>query len=197
MGEESLSLISLKVSPALRSVSYKPMASVTFKIIPEEKLIFENGWPVVGEGAFGKVVAARIDGGLVAVKSCKPSQKSGLSAAEKTMLEKEIIALSNLTHTNIVTLIGVCDHADSTISIIEELADGGDLVDFITSIGSRLTNQHILKLSLDIARGIAFMHGKGVSHNDLKSSNVLICKGTAVITDFGLARACELTRAQC
>ena len=197
MEEESLSLISLKVSPALRSVSYKPMASVTFKIIPEEKLIFENGWPVVGEGAFGKVVAARIDGGLVAVKSCWPSQKRGFTGDEKTILEKKIMRLSNLTHTNIVTLIGVCYHANSSISIVEELADGGDLVDLITSVGIRLTNQHILKLSLDIARGLAFMHGKGVSHNDLKSANVLICQGIAVLTDFGLAQACKLTRAQC
>ena len=166
----------------------------TFKIIPEEKIIFEKRW---NEWGISNVVAARIDGGLVAVKLFLPSRNRRFVEDEKTIFEKEIIALSNLTHTNIVTLIGVCYHADSTISIIEELADGGDLIDFITSVGSRLTNQHILKLSLDIARGLAFMHGKGVSHNDLKSANVLICKGTAVLADFGLAHACMLTRAQC
>jgi serine/threonine protein kinase len=168
------------------------MASVSFKIIPEEKLIFENGRPPLCDGTFGKVVAARIENGLVAVKSCLPTQQRGLTAVEKKMLETEILELSKLTHPNIVTPIGVCYHTDFTISIVEELADGGDLVDFITSVGShRLTTQHILKLSLDIARGLAFMHSKSVTHNDLKSTNVLICKGTAVLTDFGLAHACK------
>jgi serine/threonine protein kinase len=159
-----------------------------FKVIPEADLKFESS-RVLGMGSFGKVVAARYEGRLVAVKSLSIPKKGGLTPSEKLGLEREIRALSNLTHPNIVTLVGVCYHADSSVSIVEELADGGDLFDFISAVGPRLTVQHKIKLALDIARGLEFMHHSGVSHNDIKSANVLICKGTAVLTDFGMAHA--------
>jgi hypothetical protein len=52
-----------------------------------------------------------------------------------------------------------------------------------------MTPEHVYKLGLDVARGMAFMHSHGFSHNDLKANNVLLCKGCAVVCDFGLVRA--------
>ena len=37
-----------------------------------------------------------------------------------------------------------------------------------------------------IAQGMSYLHHKGIIHKDLKSKNIFLEKGRAIITDFGL-----------
>jgi serine/threonine protein kinase len=110
-------------------------------------------------------------------------------------LQTELAVLSQLRHPRILTLMGVCRDlhtADGSVGLLMELMERGSLYsilhsNFASPFAPTSTIER-LRLALDIADGMRFLHHSGVVHRDLKSGNVLVSgDGRAKIADFGLS----------
>jgi len=111
---------------------------------------------------------------------------------------REIRALRQIHHRNVVTAGNLEPAEDGTLFFTMEFVDGPDLFEFC-----RLAPKPFdVGLALEIARGVALglgaAHAVGVVHRDIKPENILIAReGSAIvpkIADFGIAATREQTR---
>src|SRR5262249_19647571 len=91
-------------------------------------------------------------------------------------------------HPNVVEILAVNrDPATKSYYIMMEFVEGGNLRDFL-AIRKQLEPAEALRLLEEAASGLAYAYSKGVTHRDMKLTNVLISsQGTAKLVDFGLA----------
>jgi eukaryotic-like serine/threonine-protein kinase len=100
---------------------------------------------------------------------------------------REARAVAKLSHPNIVTVIDRGD--DGRQYIVFEYVEGENLKELILRSG-RLPVRQALELALAVANGLAFAHGRGLVHRDVKPQNVLLNgEGEVKVTDFGIARS--------
>ncbi|MBA3792010.1 MAG: protein kinase, partial [Rubrobacter sp.] len=78
--------------------------------------------------------------------------------------------------------------------IVMEYVSGGDLKALIDERGV-LAGDHLSAMGAEVAAGLAHAHERGVIHRDVKPHNILLEeRGRARLTDFGIARALDVTQ---
>ncbi|ESQ46582.1 hypothetical protein EUTSA_v10000655mg [Eutrema salsugineum] len=143
---------------------------------------------VIGQGGFGCVYKASLDSNTkAAVKKIE-----NVCQEAKREFQNEVELLRKINHSNIISLLGSASETNSSY-IVYELMEKGSLDDQLhgPSCGSALTWHMRMKIALDTARGLEYLHEHcrpPVIHRDLKSSNILLDSSfNAKISDFGLA----------
>jgi Tol biopolymer transport system component len=143
----------------------------------------------IGEGGMGEVYRAR-DPRLdreVAVKVLSPSLATDRNALAR--FEREAMSVARLSHPNILSIFEFAQDA-GTAFVVMELLDGETLRARLQH--GALPPRRAVAYALQIAKGIAAAHARGITHRDLKPENVMITRDDQVkILDFGLAKPAE------
>ncbi len=146
---------------------------------------------LLGAGSYGVVHKAQdSDGKEVAAKRINfMRNKSKVPQAAKDL--KKLIQLD---HQNISRIFHVLEE-EATIWVFMELCSHGDLIKYLQpeDASSSVSDNEKLKLMLDIAEGVEYLHSKNVIHRDIKPSNVLVAgsPATAKLTDFDSGKFLE------
>jgi len=145
---------------------------------------------VLGHGGMGVVLLAddpELDR-RVALKVMLPRVAANPAAKQRFLREARAAAKLNSDH--IVTIYQVGEDRGVPFLVMELLE--GAALDRVLKSGRPLTLAQILGIGLDVAKGLAAAHAKGLIHRDIKPGNLWLdaAHGNRVkILDFGLARA--------
>ena len=145
---------------------------------------------VIGQGGMGVVLKA-FDGCLqrhVALKVLDPLLANNETARKRFC--REARAAASISHEHVVSVYQVEREEDSGLPfLVMQLIVGESLQERIDRAGA-LPLKDIVWIGMQVSRGLAAAHARGLIHRDIKPANILLEEGNRVrLTDFGLARA--------
>lgn len=144
---------------------------------------------LLGQGGMGAVFHAR-DGRLKRDVALKMMQKKwAATVIGRKRFVEEARSMAAVHHDNVATIFEVGVHRGVPFMAMEMLK--GQPLDKLIKSRNRFSYQEVLRLALEVARGLAAAHACGIIHRDIKPANIWIeeSTGRAKILDFGLAIA--------
>ncbi len=142
----------------------------------------------LGEGAMATVHLARDErhDRKVAIKVLRPELAS-VVGGERFIAE--IRTTANLVHPHILPLFD-SGEVDGFLFYVMPYVDGETLRDRLDR-ERQLPIDEAVDVAVQIAGALAYAHGCGVVHRDVKPGNILVSEGHPLLADFGIARAIE------
>src|SRR5688500_18962717 len=127
-------------------------------------------------------------GRKVVIKVLPPELAAGVNVDR---FKREIQVAARLQHPHIVPVLSAGEFEGLPFYTMP-LVDG-------SSVRARLANGPLsitetVNILREVARALAYAHEHGVVHRDIKPDNVLLTGGSAVVTDFGIAKALSASK---
>jgi tRNA A-37 threonylcarbamoyl transferase component Bud32/CheY-like chemotaxis protein len=143
----------------------------------------------VRSGSFGRVFRAEDprDGRVVAIKVLRRRWSEDQQRIDLFIREGRVG--QTLKHPNIVEVLTMSqDPVTKQYFIVMEFVEGQNLREWL-HVRKKLTVPEALRILEDAAAGLAYAYARGITHRDMKLTNVLIASaGGAKLVDFGLAQ---------
>ena len=124
----------------------------------------------------------------VVVKVLAPELLAGISVER---FRREILLAAQLQHPHVVPVL-IAGDTDGLPWFTMPYVDGDSLRQRLAE--GPMGIGEIVGVLRDVARALAYAHGHGVVHRDIKPDNVLLSAGSATVTDFGIAKAISAAR---
>ncbi|XP_034215235.1 serine/threonine-protein kinase STY46-like isoform X3 [Prunus dulcis] len=156
----------------------------------EEKYIWEIDATLlryekkIASGSYGDLFQGSFCGQAVAIKVLS------MEHLNETMREftQEVYIMRKVRHKNVVQLIGACTKPPK-LCIVTEFLSGGSMYDFVHKQTGAISLQFLLRVAIDVSRGMNYLHQNNIIHRDLKAANLLMDdNGVVKVADFGIAR---------
>ncbi|KAK5784553.1 serine/threonine-protein kinase STY8-like isoform X2 [Gossypium arboreum] len=121
----------------------------------------------------------------VAIKVLKPEQITREMLRE---FSQEVYIMRKIRHKNVVQLIGACTRSPN-LCIVTEFMARGSIYDYLHKQRGVFKLPSLLKVALDVSKGMNYLHQNNIIHRDLKTANLLMDENQVVkVADFGVAR---------
>ncbi len=140
----------------------------------------------IAEGGFGQVYLAR-DVALGRFVALKVARQEHLSPEREAELAREAKVTAQLSHPNILTVLGL-GRANGRPYVALEYLAGESLEQRLRA--ERLPVREVMGLARDLCDALAAAHAAGIIHRDIKPANLIVpADGRLRVVDFGLATA--------
>ena len=144
----------------------------------------------IGKGGMGELYLGEWQGKQIAIKKIKLDYIKNNVLSNKFINEINIIA--SMRHPNILLYMGVTIDNNNNYYMITEYLPQGSLHEYLHPPKKTkkipLTDKQKIKIALQIAIAIQYIHSRKILHCDLKSANILIDKNFNIkLSDFGLS----------
>ena len=139
----------------------------------------------LGGGGMSRVFVAEDSSlGRNVVVKVLPAEFAG--SVSLARFQREISLAARLQHPHIVPLLAAGE-TDGLPYYTMPFVEGESLRAKLAR--GELPIGETISILRDVARALEFAHSKGVTHRDIKPDNVLLAGTSAVVTDFGVAKA--------
>ena len=178
-----------------------PLPSGTFSKLPQTAIARYSDIQLVARGGMGEVFKAvdRVLGRQVALKSILP--ECAADRKRQIRLRREIMAMAQVNHPNMVHLYDFCEDEKSACYVMEYVP--GRTLDALLEDGP-MKPATAVALIAQIADALTALHNERILHRDITPANIMIRPdGTAKLMDFGLVKMesrddlTELTEKDC
>ncbi len=140
----------------------------------------------VGRGGFGEVYYAVSDGGReVALKYLRDNPAIELRGVSHCM---------NLKSPHLVTIFDVKQNSEGDYFVIMEYVQGPSLRDLLIAEPEGLSPQKAAFFIRELAKGLGYLHERGIVHRDMKPGNIFYEDGYVKIGDYGLSKFISVSR---
>src|SRR5437660_83731 len=122
-------------------------------------------------------------GRRVAIKVLPPTTRAYLGSGR---FQREVLFAAQLSHPHIVPLFEA-DEADGLLFYVMEYVEGESLHDRLERDGP-LAVEEAIRITAEVGDALEYAHESGVIHRDIKPGNILLSRGHAMVSDFGIAK---------